>query len=170
MAFSLNPQWIIDRYEHGAASLNQRLDAAAKTAEQKKCSLAFHFDPLLPLKNWQEEYAKVFALMQQKLKGHKINWISLGTFRFPKGFVEQVEAYHPGSYILNEEFYPSSDGKLRYFRPFREEIYKYAMQHLQKLFPETAIYICMETPELWERLLDVPFLSKDLKKQLDQKI
>jgi spore photoproduct lyase len=170
LAFSLNPQWIIDRYEHGAASLEKRLDAAAKAAEQKKCSLAFHFDPLLPLDNWQEEYAKVFALMQQKLSKQKISWISLGTFRFPKGFVEQVEAWHPGSNILNEEFYPSADGKLRYFRPFREKIYKFAMQHLQKLFPETAIYICMETSELWQRLLGVTFLSKDLKNQLDQKI
>lgn len=170
MAFSLNPQSLIDRLEKGAASLQARLEAAKLTAEKSGCALAFHFDPILPLGNWQDEYLEVFDEMKRKLNNYRINWISIGTFRFPKGFEERVETCHPGSKVLDEEFYPSADGKYRYFRPFREEIYRFAFKNLQKLFPETAIYICMDIPEIWERLTGAKFTGKDLKKLLDNRI
>lgn len=170
LAFSLNPQVIINRLEHGAVSLEKRLDAAKSAALAKNCSLAFHFDPLIPIENWQNEYAAVFALMRQKLDGLKVNWISLGTFRFPHGFQEKVEKFHPDSPILTEEFYPSEDGKIRYFRPFRESIYRFAMNELENIFPETAVYICMETEHVWQRLGKEQFSSKNLKQMLDSKI
>ena len=170
LAFSLNPQEYIDRLEHGAASLRDRLAAAATAARAKGCALAFHFDPLLPLHDWQTKYAEVFALMHQYLQGLKINWISLGTFRFPKGFQECVEKYHPDTGIFAEEFYPSTDGKIRYFRPFREQIYNFARAGLQKYFAEVPVYMCMETPEVWERLRSCQFGSGDLKKMLDQSL
>lgn len=170
MAFSLNPQWIIDELEHGAASLEARLNAARLVADEKGCDLAFHFDPLLPLGNWKESYSEVFALMKEKLSESRVNWISIGTFRFPKGFQERVEKYHPETKILSEEFYPSEDGKIRYFRPFREEIYNFAREKLNRLFPETAIYMCMETPHVWERLMQKDFFSPDLKRILDERL
>ncbi|GAB4272591.1 MAG: hypothetical protein Kow0029_11360 [Candidatus Rifleibacteriota bacterium] len=170
MAFSLNPQTLIDRLEHGAASLEARLNAARQVAREADCSLAFHFDPILPLNDWKNEYRKVFDLMHEKLQGLRIDWISLGTFRFPKGFPDLVEKFHPESPILLEEFYPSEDGKLRYFRPFREEIYKFAMGSLKKAFPDTAIYICMETKHVWERLCEHEFNSSDLKNILDSRL
>jgi len=170
LAFSLNPQSIIDRLEHGAASLEERLKAAAYAVARKNCRLAFHFDPLIPVDNWQEEYRSVFMLMDRHLRGLPINWISLGTFRFPKGFQEQVEKYHPNTGIFAEEFYPSTDGKIRYFRPFREQIYQFARTELGGLFPETPVYLCMETPEVWERLEKRPFFSGDLKKLLDRSV
>lgn len=170
LAFSLNPQILIDKLEHGAASLEQRLAAAVKAAEAKGCSLAFHFDPLIPISDWRNEYNKVFQQMYEAVKNYKVSWISLGTFRFPKGFQEYVEKYHPDTGIFAEEFYPSEDGKIRYFRPFREEIYKFARSKLMKLFPQTAVYMCMETPHVWQRLLGQDFFSPDLKAMLDSKI
>ncbi|MGM0598967.1 MAG: radical SAM protein [Candidatus Rifleibacteriota bacterium] len=170
LAFSLNPQWMIDKLEHGAASLHQRLDAAATAAARKKCALAFHFDPVLPLGDWENDYKQVFELMKQKLSRFKINWISVGTFRFPKGFEAYVEEFHPGSEILDEEFYRTEDGKLRYFRPFREKIYKFAFAELKNLFPDTAVYICMDMPYVWQRIIGNHFYSSDLKILLDKRI
>lgn len=170
LAFSLNPQEIIDRLEHGAASLEERLVAAATAARAKNCRLAFHFDPLIPIDNWQKKYGEVFALMAKHLQGLPINWISVGTFRFPKGFQEYVEKYHPGTGVFAEEFYPSADGKIRYFRPFREKIYKFARAALQPLFADTPVYMCMETAEVWERLENRDFNSGDLKSMLDKSV
>ena len=167
LAFSLNPQEIVDSLEHGAATLENRLKAAATAAHQTGCSLAFHFDPIIPVENWKQKYSEVFALMHHHLQGLKINWISLGTFRFPKGFQEYVEKYHPDTGIFAEEFYPSADGKIRYFRPFREEIYRFANEGLSRYFKNTAIYMCMETPEVWERLKKRQFNGADLRQLLD---
>jgi spore photoproduct lyase len=170
LAFSLNPQEIIDRLEHGATSLVDRLAAAKNAAETKNCRLAFHFDPLIPIADWQKKYSEVFALMHDYLENLPISWISVGTFRFPKGFHEYVEKYHPDTGIFAEEFYPSADGKIRYFRPFREEIYRFARSGLNACFPDVPVYMCMETPEVWERLVQREFSSRDLKQLLDSRV
>ncbi len=167
LAFSLNPQEIIDRLEHGAASLEARLAAAAEAAQTTGCRLAFHFDPVIPVVDWQTKYSEVFARMNHHLKNCRINWISVGTFRFPRGFQEYVEKYHPDTGIFAEEFYPSADGKIRYFRPFREEIYSFMRSGLSRYFSDTPVYMCMETPEVWERLENRQFFSGDLKRLLD---
>ncbi|HQB82368.1 MAG TPA: hypothetical protein PLR50_02650 [Candidatus Rifleibacterium sp.] len=167
LAFSLNPQETIDRLEHGAAALEERLAAAATAARASGCRLAFHFDPVIPVLGWKEKYSEVFRIMHKHLKGLPVNWISLGTFRFPKGFQEYVEKYHPDTGIFAEEFYPSTDGKIRYFRPFREEIYSFMRAGLGEYFSDAAVYMCMETPEVWERLENQTFTSGNLKRLLD---
>lgn len=168
MAFSLNPQTLIERFEKNTASLNERLNAAVNLAKASNCNLAFHFDPILPINNWKDDYSEVFELMKQRLKNLKIAWISLGTFRFPAGFIEKVESNYPGTELFTEEFYPSADGKIRYFRPFREEIYKFTFEKLNSLFPNTAIYICMETEYVWQRLIGSKFKSSNLTQMLDR--
>jgi spore photoproduct lyase len=170
LAFSLNPQSIVDRFEHGASSLVDRLEAAQKAAATKGCSLAFHFDPLIPVKNWKEEYTEVFKLMAKYVSNYDVKWISVGTFRFPKGFQDYVEKYHPGTGIFIEEFYHSFDGKIRYFRPFREEIYTFAREGLQPLFPNTEVYMCMESQDVWERVAGQQVDSSVLKVFLDKQV
>lgn len=170
LAFSLNPQAYIDRLEHGAAPLISRLKAAALASDKTGCRLAFHFDPILPLDNWQRRYSEVFEMMKDYIQDRPVNWISIGSFRFPKGFQENVEKYHPNSGILSEEFYASADGKMRYFRPFREEIYAFAFKRLKALFADAAVYMCMETPEVSQRMYNRPFCSANLKAMLDSRV
>lgn len=170
LGFSLNPDEIVTKFEHGSASLTARLKAAAKAAEEKKCDLAFHFDPIIPIEEWKSKYLRVFEQMHEYIGKFKVKWISLGTFRFPVGFQEYVEQYHPKTCIFLEEYHPSFDGKIRYFRPFREEIYKFARENLLRLFPETSVYMCMESPDVWERVTGNRFLSPDLRNYLDSQV
>lgn len=170
LAFSLNPQEIIEAFEHGAASLKNRLSAAVKAANSKKCDLAFHFDPIIPVVDWKRKYAEVFDLMHEMIGDLRVKWISLGTFRFPIGFQEYVEKYHPNTCIFLEEYHHSFDGKLRYFRPFREEIYKFAIDNLKQYFPDTSIYMCMESSDVWERVAGKRFKTPDLKAYLDKQV
>ncbi len=121
MAYSLNTIESANALEHRTASIEERLAAARDAAKASNCNLAFHFEPIIPVKDWKNKYLEIFELMDKYLEGLEISWISLGTFRFPKGFQEYVELYHPNTGIFAEEFYPCSDGKIRDFRPLREE-------------------------------------------------
>ncbi|RLJ09521.1 MAG: hypothetical protein DRP15_03485, partial [Candidatus Aenigmatarchaeota archaeon] len=58
ISWSLNPQEIIDTEELNTASLKQRL-SAAKKVQDKGYSLAFHFDPVIYTKKWENLYQKV---------------------------------------------------------------------------------------------------------------
>jgi len=128
-AFSLNPQSFIDKFENGTSNLDERLFGAKQLAEAG-FKIAFHFDPLLAASNWKEEYASVTAMIRKDFAKYQIPWISLGTFRFPKGFPEKILDIDSAAELFSEEFFPCTDGKMRYFRPLREELYAFILREL----------------------------------------
>ncbi len=162
MAYSLNTVESCARLEHKTASIEQRLMAARDSVNASNCNVAFHFEPIIPIDNWKSKYLEIFDMIEKYLKGIEISWISLGTFRFPKGFQEYVEMYHPNTGIFKEEFYACSDGNIRYFRPLREELYKFIWNEVEKRYPDTVVYLCMESPEVWERLAGHQMTSVEL--------
>ena len=170
MAYSLNTIDSANALEHNTASIEERLKAARDVAKTTNCNLAFHFEPIIPIKNWKNKYLEVFSLMDKYLNGLEISWISMGTFRFPKGFQEYVELYHPNTGIFAEEFYPCSDGKIRYFRPLREELYKFIKEEVIKRFPKAVNYICMESPDVWERVVGHKMKPSELFTQMSNRI
>ena len=170
MAYSLNTIESANALEHRTASIEERLAAARDAAKASNCNLAFHFEPIIPVKDWKSKYVEVFELMNKYLEGLEISWISLGTFRFPKGFQEYVELYHPNTGIFAEEFYPCSDGKIRYFRPLREELYTFIRNETIKRYPDVVVYLCMETPEVWERVVGHKMKTSDLYFQMCHRI
>ena len=170
MAYSLSTLESAKALEHKTASIEERLAAARDAAKVSNCNLAFHFEPIIPVKDWKNKYLEVFDLMAKYLEGLEISWISLGTFRFPKGFQEYVELYHPNTGIFAEEFYACSDGKIRYFRPLREELYTFIRNEAIKRYPDVVVYLCMETPEVWERVVGHKMKPSDLYFQMCHRI
>jgi spore photoproduct lyase len=55
VSWSMNPQKVIDADEHLTVSLEQRL-AAAKSCQEAGYRLAFHFDPMIEYRGWEEDY------------------------------------------------------------------------------------------------------------------
>lgn len=54
------------------------------------------------------------------------------------------------------EFITGLDGKARYFRTQREEMYHYVYNELmKKVSPDTCIYFCMESEEMWRAVMGV---------------
>ena len=170
MAYSLNTIESANALEHKTASIEERLIAARDVAKATNCNIAFHIEPIIPVKDWKNKYLEVFDMMEKYLDGIEIGWISMGTFRFPKGFQEYVELYHPNTGIFAEEFYGCSDGKIRYFRPLREELYTFIRNEALKRFPNAVVYICMETPDVWERIIGHKMKSDELFKQMSKRI
>jgi spore photoproduct lyase len=56
----------------------------------------------------------------------------------------------PGSRFFHEEFIEGFDGKARYFRTLRVEMYRHLFLQLQRYAaPQTCIYLCMENNDIW---------------------
>ena len=56
----------------------------------------------------------------------------------------------PKSRFFYEEFIVGLDGKYRYFRSHRTEMYKHIYKELRKYASDkTCIYMCMESDEIW---------------------
>ncbi|MCJ7813732.1 hypothetical protein MUP95_10505 [bacterium] len=152
VSWSLNPQAIVDTDEVGAARIIDRL-YAAKRCQEKGFLLGFHFDPILYVSNWETMYEKLIQQIFSYVDGSRIAWISLGSLRFPPDLKEIIQRRFPRSRIIYEEMIRGLDGKMRYPKPLRIEMYQKIYSWLKEQFEGSFIYFCMESPDVWDRVM-----------------
>ncbi|MBN1515178.1 DNA photolyase [Candidatus Sumerlaeota bacterium] len=156
VGFSMNAPEIARREELKTATLQERIDAAAKL-QAKGFQLAFHFDPLIWHDGWRENYRAVIQQIFSRIDPEKhIAWISLGAFRYPRSMKRTIRERFPGSTIITGEFVPGFDGKMRYFLPLRVELYRTIIGFLREVSPNLTHYLCMESQEVWRLVYDDP--------------
>ncbi len=164
-AWSLNPPTVIRDLEPGSASLEVRLQAASRAAAAG-FRLAFHFDPLIFFPGWEEAYRQTVARLAQAVPSQAVAWISLGALRFFPSLRRLIFARVPQAGFAAQEMVLAPDGKLRYFRPRRVEMYARLRELLSPAFPKAVLYLCMESPRVWREVfgqaLDSPGLSRRL--------
>ena len=171
VSWSLNSPYIVSHEEHKAPSIEQRLIAAKKCQEEGFIA-GFHFDPLINHGNWRDQYKKTVDLMDKYLNPDKIIWISMGCIRFVPALKPIILKRHPGTIILNGEFIQGLDGKSRYFKPVRIEMYRFLRKQLESWAGRNpGIYMCMESDEIWRKSIGwSPVDSDGLSDYLDNRV
>ncbi len=159
VAWSLNTDRVIKNEEFHTASLSARLRAAA-TCESWGYPLAFHFDPMVIYDGCEEEYRGVVEKLFSHVSSKNIVWISIGTFRFMPSLKSVIQKRFPESKIIYGEFISGLDGKMRYFKPLRIELYRKIISWIREYAPEVLIYFCMEDDEVWQKSMG--FIPQDL--------
>jgi spore photoproduct lyase len=142
---------MIHLHEKETASLDARL-TAIEQCEAMGFYVAIHFDPIFLYDRWKEDYAEVVRRIFLSIKDpRKIAWWSMGGFRTSpelKKYLKQTnnhfKIFSAPDLILGE------DGKYRYFRPIRVAFYTTLQEEIRKYSSETTLYLCMESPEVWE--------------------
>ncbi len=152
VSWSLNSPEIMVREELRAATLEERLDAAARVAEWGYF-LAFHFDPIIYHENWQAGYRETIRQLFAVVPAERIVWISMGALRYLPALKEIAAVRFPASRFFFEEFVPGLDGKARYFRSQRVAMYQFIVRELQRyVHDHTCLYFCMESSEIWKEV------------------
>lgn len=151
VSWSLNPQKIIDSEENYTASLTERIDAACECYDAGY-SIGFHFDPIIVYDGWENHYKELVETLFCKIKDRDIAWISLGTLRFSKGLRDTAEIRFPSNTMLFGPFISGFDGKVRYPRNLRVEIYGKVVKWLRLYNKNTWVYLCMEDKPMWEKV------------------
>lgn len=144
-SWSVNSSKITNEAEHFTPDLTARLAAACETAKAGY-RLGFHFDPVVIYDGYQQDYARTVQEMADTLPHDKIAWISVGTLRFSRELKKVVESRFPNNFMLDGEFLLDFDGKMRYGDGQRLKVYRFLVPLLQKTFPKTHVYLCMEDP------------------------
>ena len=152
LSWSLNTQRVIRSQERGTASLSARF-RAAKTAQSHGYPLAFHFDPMVIYEGCAAEYQAVIHSLFTHIRPNQIVWISIGTFRFMPSLKAIIEERFPQSTLVYGESIPGLDGKMRYFKPLRIELYRKIIEAIRIHAPDVLIYFCMEDDEVWRKSL-----------------
>jgi spore photoproduct lyase len=167
VSWSVNPAAVISSDELKTASLPERLSAARKCREWGY-RLGFHFDPMIHYQGWERDYEETVRELFAAVEPGSVAWISLGALRFTPHLRDLLKERFPKSKIPYGEFVPGHHGKLRYFRPIREEMYSKMLGWIRREAPGVFVYLCMESRVVWERSFgSAPCATSDLSDRMD---
>lgn len=158
--FSLNSKEVWREFEEGTEAPEERIKAA-KILQDEGFYLSFHFDPLI----YGFSYDEIIDFLTEKIKEERVLWISLGVLRYPEKVYWEI--LKNNKKLLKGEYFISSDGKFRLYRPIREKIYIEFLKILRKKWKNIFVYFCMENKTLWENALGIEMDDKKLKNILD---
>ncbi|UCF38206.1 MAG: radical SAM protein [Acidobacteriota bacterium] len=150
VAWSVNPEYIQQKEELKTSTIEQRLEAARRCVEAGY-PVAFHFDPMVHYEGWEEGYRTLIKRIFDRIPPHAIAWISLGALRMQPGQLEIMKERFPNSILPLGELVPAEDGKLRYFKPIRTELYSSLRTWIEESGSGVKVYACMERPEVWRK-------------------
>ncbi len=151
VSWSLNPQEVIEREELLTPDLIFRLGAIEKT-QAHGYKIGIHFDPIVIFDGWQIAYLELVKEIAKVIDPSRIAWWSLGALRFPYSLREHIFK-HRDSRLFEGELVKGHDGKYRYFKPLRLELFRYMKQIIQAtISKDVPLYLCMEDKEVWEEI------------------
>lgn len=167
VSWSMNTHRIQREEEHKCSSIQERIEAARCVIEWGY-RVGFHFDPLIDYEGCLEEYEQVIDEIFSLIPQEKVAWVSLGSLRFMPELKSIMEKRFPRSLLPYGEWVRGTDGKMRYFKEKRIEMYTRLLARLRELAPKVPNYLCMETKEVWGRsAVGSPDLSF-IRTQLDE--
>ena len=149
ISFTFSPQEVIDRYELGASSLKERV-LAAKKLQEHGYSIGLRLDPMIDIEGSDIAYQNMIQEIFSILDLTKIRDIGVGTIRYKKGLRQKVLAERNTDLFFNE-FIVGIDGKERYFKKIRIDMYKNIVNSINK-YGNFDIYLGMEPQYIWDEV------------------
>ncbi len=170
VAWSLNTPSVVAHEEPKTAPLEKRI-LAARECQKAGFLLALHFDPLFHYQGWQNGLEETVELLERYIDPKSIIWVSMGSFRYMPSLKLAIKSRYPRTRIFDGEFVPGLDGKQRYFKPIRVEMYSNVSERLGKWHEDLGIYLCMESSDIWKQSLGwSPQSSAELSAYLDSRV
>jgi len=152
VSWSVNTKKIQREEEHKCATIEQRIEAAKKVLKNSTYRVGFHLDPIIDYPGWEKDYAEVISEIFSNIPENQIAWMSLGSLRMMPKLKTVMQERFPKSPLPQAEWIRDMDGKIRYFKPRRLEIYQKIAEMIRSHAPNVTLYLCMESPEMWRRV------------------
>jgi spore photoproduct lyase len=141
--------------EGDTANTEERIEAMRKCQSwgyPVRCRLS----PVIPVKNWREECRAMLELLFEKAQPEVISLQTLSRFPEYEMLPRTLDldlldpTFVKAAQDEKEEMAGQIVGPLPHYK--RAEMYKFLIDELKRLSPETPFSICLESPEMWEEL------------------
>lgn len=150
VSWTFAPDVVCRQYEHGAPSFEERLQAA-RACQRAGYRIGIRLDPMIRCEGWRDHYREMLCAIFGALSHEGLDVVA-GCFRFLPQLEKAIRARRPGCRLLLDEFVPCADGKRRYLRKLRTEMYEEVLGSMRSLDGSVKVRICMETASVMRRL------------------
>lgn len=154
ISWTFSPDVVTQNYESKTPSFDERLEAARKV-QNSGYRVGICLDPIINVNSWFKSYESMINRLFDNLDAELIDYVSLGGFRFLPSLTTTIRERGCDNNLFSGEFVPGIDGKYRYFRPVRTDIYRKIAKIIRTKNRKVKVFLCMETPDVWKDVADV---------------
>ncbi len=137
-AYTLSPDEIATKYEHGAGSLRQRVEAAAQ-AQMRGFTVRLCFDPMIYVPHYKHSYRQMLALVAETLDLNRLQDVSVGSFRISAEYMKKIKRAEAYSAVVQFPF-ENVDGVYQYPAHIRDGMEQFLIDELEGYIPENKIF------------------------------
>jgi len=149
-SWSVNPPEVSAMFEENVPSIDERLEAMRRVAERGYPIRAIMM-PIIPIDGWQDVYR---AFTERLLETAPIRRLTLGGICIYRSARDLMERKMGTRNLVSERIDRASpiagDGRARYSRNLRHEVYSLIIASARRLRPDLEIALCLEEEALWE--------------------
>jgi len=151
LSWSVNPPEVSAVFEENVPSIDERLQAMRRVAEWGYPVRAIMM-PIILIDGWQDVY-RVFT--KRLLEAVPIRRLTLGgicIYRSARDLMERKMGMgNRVSECIDRVAPKAGDGRARYSRDLRHEVYSLVVETARRLNPDLEMALCLEEQALWER-------------------
>ena len=150
LSWSVNPPEVSAMFEENAPNIEERLETMRRVAERGYPVRAIMM-PIIPIDGWEGAYS---AFTDRLLQTVAIQRLTLGGICIYRGARYLMERRMGVRNVVSEHIDAASldagDGRARYSRDLRHEVYSLIIESARRLCPDLEIALCLEEQALWE--------------------
>ena len=137
-------------FEENVPIIDERLEAMRRVAERGYPVRAIMM-PIIPIDGWQDIYARFTDRMLQTVAIGRLTLGGICIYRGARDLMERkMGMRNVVSQHLDSTFPKAGDGRARYPRKLRHEVYSLVIESARRLRPDLEIALCLEEQALWE--------------------
>lgn len=138
VAYSLSPERVAKELEKGAPSLKKRIEAMQKL-QKAGWRIGLRFDPIIWHADYLADYKEAVTQVFDALDPARIDSVTLGGFRLPKGFYKAMYRLHPEHWLFNSGL-SEEDGLVIYRKEIEAEAIGSVRQYCEQFISPESIY------------------------------
>ena len=140
IAFSFTPDNIARTLEKGVPDIQKRLHAI-RLLQRRGWSVGLRFDPLIYHDGYRSHYRKLFSLVFDNIDRHRLHSVSLGSFRVPQPYFQQMQRLYPEEKLFAGPL-TTHDGMTGYYEQHRRQLQADCTDMLLDYVPEQTLFPC----------------------------
>jgi DNA repair photolyase len=137
--------------EENVPSIDERLEVMRRVAERGYPVRAIMM-PIIPIDGWQDVYPRFTDRLLQTVAIQRLTLGGICIYRSARDLMEKkMGVPNVVSQHIDAASPKAGDGRARYSRDLRHEVYSLIIESARRLRPGLEIALCLEEQALWER-------------------
>jgi DNA repair photolyase len=155
ISVNFNPPKVIEQYERGTYSLEDRIKAVKLIQAKSNWRIRILMEPIILIDDYEQEYDALVHKLMKEIGSKQIDSICIGSMRMGPRLRSRIKQYFPNTDLIDEDKYPMDkpvfpDTKWRYKPETRADIYKKVIAIFGEYSMDHKVVLGAETSSAWD--------------------